>query len=347
MLKCPQLSPLQQRRWQIFKAHKRGYYALWLFCLLFFISLFAEFIANDKPLLIYYDNQILLPIFNAYPETKFDGDFKTEADYTDPFVEQLILKKGWMLWPPVRFSYDTIYYELNKPAPAPPSKTNWLGTDDQARDVFTRVLYGFRTSVLFGLALTFFSSIIGITVGAIQGYFGGWVDLVGQRLVEIWCGLPVLFILIILSAVVTPNFGWLLLIMVLFSWTNLVSVVRAEFLKGRNALYVKAARSLGMSNRAIMFKHILPNAMVATLTFIPFILSGAIVALTSLDFIGFGLPPGSPSLGELLSQGKNNLHSPWLGLTAFTIVSLQLTLLIMIGEAVRDAFDPGKQYDGS
>jgi microcin C transport system permease protein len=337
------LSPLNLRRWDNFKANRRGYWSLWIFLILFLLSLGAEFIANDKPLLVRYDGRWYIPIFVAYPETEFGGDFSTEAYYRDPHVQELIQAKGWMLWPPIRFSYQTVNYNLTGPTPAPPSRENLLGTDDQGRDVLARVIYGFRISILFGLILTLASSIIGIVAGAIQGYFGGWTDLLCQRFIEIWSGLPLLYLIIILSAMIEPTFWLLLLIMLLFSWMALVGVVRAEFLRARNFDYVRAAKALGVSNTTIMLRHILPNAMVATLTFLPFILSGSIVTLTSLDFLGFGLPPGSPSLGELLAQGKANLHAPWLGITAFLVLAMMLSLLIFIGEAARDAFDPRKK----
>lgn len=336
------LNPINQRRLQLFKAHKRGYYSLWIFLALFLLTLGAEFISNDKPVLVYYDSGFYMPVFKAYPETSFGGEFETEADYRDPFVEELINEKGWMLWPLIRYSYDTINYALEQPAPSPPSGENWLGTDDQARDVMARVVYGFRISVLFGLVLTLVSSVVGVIVGALQGFYGGKIDLLGQRFIEVWGSMPQLYLLIILSSIVVPNFWWLLLIMLLFSWMALVDVVRAEFLRGRNLEYVRAARALGVSNRGIMYKHILPNAMVATMTFLPFILTGAITTLTALDFLGFGLPPGSPSLGELVAQGKANLQAPWLGISAFAVLSLMLTLLVFIGEAARDAFDPRK-----
>ena len=337
-----QLNPINQRRLQLFKAHKRGYYSLWLFLALFLLALGAEFISNDKPVLVYYDSSFYLPVFKSYPETDFGGEFETEADYRDEYVAELINAKGWMLWPLIRYSYDTINYALEQPAPSPPTTENWLGTDDQARDVMARVIYGFRISVLFGLILTLVSSVIGVTVGAIQGFYGGKIDLLGQRFIEIWGSIPRLYLLIILSSIVMPNFWWLLAIMLLFSWMALVDVVRAEFLRGRNLEYVRAARALGIANRGIMYRHILPNAMVATMTFLPFILTGAITTLTALDFLGFGLPPGSPSLGELVAQGKANLQAPWLGISAFAVLSLMLTLLVFIGEAARDAFDPRK-----
>ncbi len=337
-----QLTPVNQRRWRNFRRNRRGYYALWIFLILFGITLFAELIANDKPLLLVYDGELYFPIFTAYPETVFGGEFETETDYRDPYVKQLIQQKGWMLWPLIPYSYETINYDLPVPAPAPPSAENWLGTDDQGRDVTARLIYGFRISVLFGLTLTLLSSLIGVAAGALQGYFGGWTDLLFQRFIEIWSGLPVLFLLIILASIVEPNFWWLLGLMLLFSWMALVGVVRAEFLRARNFEYIRAARALGVGHFTIMFRHILPNAMVATLTFLPFILNGSITTLTSLDFLGFGLPPGSPSLGELLAQGKANLQAPWLGMAAFCVLAIMLSLLIFIGEAARDAFDPRK-----
>lgn len=362
------MSPLNRRRWQNFKANGRGYWSLWIFLVLFVLSLFAEFIANDKPFLIKFEEAYYMPIFQVYPETEFGGDFETEADYRDPFVQELISDgEGWMLWPPIRYSYDTINLDLPEPAPASPTwalerpdctgddpydldsrcevgNWNWLGTDDQGRDVVARVIYGFRISVLFGLVLTIFSSIIGIMAGAVQGYFGGWTDLIFQRFIEIWTSVPSLYLLIIIAAVIEPNFWILLGILLLFSWVALVGVVRAEFLRARNFEYVTAARALGVSNLSIMFRHLLPNAMVATLTFMPFILNGSITTLTSLDFLGFGLPPGSPSLGEMLAQGKNNLQAPWLGLSGFFVIAIMLSLLIFIGEAVRDALDPRKTF---
>ena len=338
------ITPLNARRLQNFKANKRGFWSLWAFLALFFISLFAEFIANDKPFLVWYDGGVYTPVFSEYAETTFGGEFQTEADYRDPFVRDLINEKGWMLWPPIRFSYDTVNLSLPGPASYKPTAENWLGTDDQGRDVLARTIYGFRISVLFGVILTILSSVIGIAVGATQGYFGGWIDLIGQRLIEIWTSMPQLYLLIILASVFVPSFWLLLGLLLLFQWVALVGVVRAEFLKTRNFDYVRAARAMGASDIVIMFKHILPNAMVATLTLLPFILSGSVTALTSLDFLGFGLPPGSPSLGELLNQGKNNLHAPWLGITAFIILSVMLSLLVFIGEAVRDAFDPRKTF---
>ena len=338
-----QLSPLNRRRFARFRANRRGWWSLHVFMLLFVLSLGAEFIANDKPLLLSHQDELYFPVFKRYAETEFGGEFPIEADYRSPYVRELIEDAGgWMLWPPIPYHYDTINYDLQVPAPAPPSADNWLGTDDQARDVMSRVIYGFRISVLFALTLTILSSIIGVIAGAVQGFYGGRIDLFGQRFIEVWSGLPVLYLLIILASFVQPNFWWLLGIMLLFSWMALVDVVRAEFLRGRNLEYVRAARALGAGNGTIMFRHILPNAMVATLTFFPFILTGGVITLTSLDFLGFGLPPGSPSLGELIAQGKANLQAPWLGLTAFVVLSVMLSLLVFIGEALRDAFDPRK-----
>ncbi|MBJ38695.1 MAG: ABC transporter permease [Gammaproteobacteria bacterium] len=335
------LTPLTRRRLANFKANRRGYWSLWIFLTLFGISLCSEFIANDKPILMEHDGRLMVPVFFTYTEAELGGTFLTEANYSDPHVQGLIEGSGgWMIWPVIRFSHSTIDWYIDEPAPAPPSARHWLGTDDGARDVVARLLYGFRLSVSFGLALTLIASVIGVTAGAIQGYYGGWVDLLGQRLIEIWSGLPLLFLLIILSSMVEPGVGWLLALLVLFSWMTLVSVVRAEFLRTRNFEYVRAARALGVSDRKIMFKHVLPNSMVATLTYLPFILNGSITTLTALDFLGFGLPPGSPSLGELLAQGKSNIQSPWLGLTGFATLAIMLTLLIFVGEAVRDAFDP-------
>lgn len=336
------MTPIGQRRWEIFKANRRGWWSLWIFMVLFTLSLCSELIANDKPLLVKFDGEFYVPVFKQYSETDFGGDFETEAEYRDPYVQELINENGWMLWPLIRFSYDTLNNELQKPAPSSPDSLNWLGTDDQGRDVVARALYGFRISVLFGLILTIVSSIIGVALGGIQGYFGGWIDISFQRFIEIWQGLPSLYILIILASLIQPNFWWLLLIMLLFSWLNLVDVVRAEFLRARNFDYVKAAKALGVRDRIIMVRHVLPNAMVATITFMPFILTGAITALTALDFLGLGLPPGDPSLGELLKQGKDNLDAPWLGITGFVVLAVMLSLLVFIGEAFRDAFDPRK-----
>lgn len=336
------LSPITQRRLQQFRTNKRGFWSLWIFLALLVMCLFAEFIASDKPIIVKYEDSLYFPTFITYPETTFGGDFETEAEYRDPFVAELIQEKGWMVWPPIRFSYDTINYDLPVPAPSPPDGTNIFGTDDQGRDVAARVIYGFRISVLFGLILTLISSIIGIAAGALQGYYGGKLDLVMQRVIEVWASMPSLYILIIFSSIFIPGFWTLLAILLLFSWVSLVDVVRAEFLRTRNFDYVRAANALGVSNNTIIMRHVLPNAMVATLTFMPFILTGSITALTSLDFLGLGLPPGSPSLGELLAQGKNNLQAPWLGIAAFLSLAAMLTLLTFIGEAVRDAFDPRK-----
>jgi len=336
------LTPIQQRRLRNFRKNRRGFWSLWVFLAIFGLTLMAELIANDKPLVVSYQDTLYFPVVETVTAETFGGFLPTDADYRDSFIADEIRANGWIVWPPIRFSYDTINYDLDVPSPAPPSAENWLGTDDQGRDVAARVIYGFRISVLFGLTLTIASCIVGVAVGAIQGFYGGKIDLVGQRVIEIWSGLPVLYLLIILSGIVQPSFWWLLGIMLMFSWMGLVDVVRAEFLRARNFEYVKAARALGLDNRKIMFRHILPNAMVATLTFLPFILTGAITGLTSLDFLGFGLPSGSPSLGELIAQGKANLHAPWLGISAFVSLSLMLTLLVFVGEAVRDAFDPRK-----
>jgi microcin C transport system permease protein len=363
----PWLSPLNQRRWQNFKANRRGYWSLWLFLVLFVLSLLAEFIANDKPILAYYKGEILVPVLVDYPEEKFGG-FLAITDYRDPVIAEEIEANGWMIWPPVRYSYRTVNNEIPEAAPAKPSwlydketrcqryfdgvddpncrlgNWNWLGTDDQARDVLARIIYGFRISVLFGLILTAASAVIGVSAGAVQGYFGGWTDLIFQRVIEIWASIPVLYLILIIAAVLPPGFFILLGIMLLFSWVAFVGVVRAEFLRARNFEYVNAARALGVRNSTIMFRHLLPNAMVATLTFLPFILNGSITTLTSLDFLGFGLPPGSASLGELLRQGQRNLNAPWLGITGFLTLSVMLSLLIFIGEATRDAFDPRKTF---
>ncbi len=360
------LTPINQRRLDNFRANRRGYWSFWIFLVIFVLSLFAEFIANDRPIVARYKGEWLFPIAVNYPEEKFGG-FLARTDYRDPVIADEINANGWMLWPPVRFSYATINLDLPKPAPSPPTwmlsdaeckplaekrggltcrdiEWNWLGTDDRGRDVLARVIYGFRISVLFGLTLALISSVIGIAAGAVQGYFGGWTDLLFQRFIEIWTSLPSLYLLIIISSFIAPSFFVLLGILLLFSWTNLVSVVRAEFLRARNLEYVKAARALGLGNAKIMWKHVLPNAMVATLTMMPFILNGSITTLTALDFLGFGLPPGSPSLGEMLQQGKSNLQAPWLGMTAFAVIAVMLSLLIFVGEAVRDAFDPRKTF---
>jgi microcin C transport system permease protein len=362
------LSPINKRRWANFRSHKRGWWSFWIFLVLFVASLFAEVIANDKPFFVSYEGRWYFPSIVSYSETTFGGDFETEADYRDPFLKDLIEKSGgFMIWPPIRYSYNTHNLDLPTPAPSPPTWTlteeqckpvverkglkgcrdleqNWLGTDDQGRDVLARIIYGFRLSVLFGLTLSIVSSIIGIAAGAVQGYLGGWTDLLFQRFIEIWTSIPSLYLLLIISSVLVPGFFVLLGILLLFSWVALVGLVRAEFLRARNFEYVMAARALGVSNIILMFRHLLPNAMVATLTFLPFILSGSVMTLTALDFLGFGLPPGSPSLGELLSQGKSNVQAPWLGLTGFFTLAILLSLLIFIGEAVRDAFDPRKAF---
>ena len=339
-----EISPVLSRRIEKFKNNRRGFISFWIFLILFTVTLFAELIANDKPILIHFNNSFYMPIFNFYPETEFGGDFETEADYRDQYVIDLISSNGWAIWPPIPFSYDTVNFNLPVPAPAPPDSINWLGSDDQGRDVVARLIYGFRISVLFGLTLTILSAFIGITIGAFQGFYGGYLDLFGQRLIEIWAGMPVLYLLIIMASIITPNFWWLLGLMLTFSWMGFVGVVRAEFLKARNLDFVLAARALGVSNIKIIFKHIFPNAMVATITFMPFILSGSITTLTALDFLGFGLPIGSPSLGELLNQGKANLEAPWLGISGFLVIATLLSLLVFIGEAIRDAYDPRKIY---
>jgi microcin C transport system permease protein len=338
------VSRLASRRWENFKSNRRAFWSLWIFLALFLFCLPAELIANDKPLLVRYEGKNYFPFFKAYPETTFGGTFPTEADYRDPFVKDLIQKKGSMVWPLVPFKYDTVNYDLKMPSPAPPSRQNWLGTDDQARDVLARVIYGFRVSILFALILTFFSSIIGIAAGAVQGYFGGRVDLLFQRFMEIWGGVPTLYLLIILGSIVQTGFWVLLGFLLLFSWMGLVGVVRAEVLRARNFDFVRAAKALGVADVAIMFRHILPNALVAVFTFLPFTLVGAIGTLATLDFLGFGFPPGSPSLGELLNQGKRNLQAPWLGLTGFFTLAIMLSLLVFIGEGVRDAFDVHKTF---
>jgi microcin C transport system permease protein len=335
------LSPITRRRLRNFRANKRGYWSLWIFLALLVVTLPAEFLANDKPLLMKYKGDLYFPVLVDYPESTFGG-FLAETDYRDEFIQKEIQDNGWTVWPPFRYSYNTVNKNPPTPAPSPPSAENPFGTDDQSRDVLARVIYGFRISVLFGLTLTFFSTIIGVLAGAVQGYFGGLTDLLFQRFIEIWSNLPILYILIILASIVEPNFWWLLVILLLFEWMSLTGVVRAEFLRARNFDYVRAARALGVGNVSIMLRHVLPNALVATLTFVPFLLNGSITILTALDFLGFGLPPGSPSLGELLAQGKNNVQAPWLGMTGFVVLATMLSLLIFIGEAVRDAFDPKK-----
>lgn len=365
----PWLSPLNQRRLDNFHANKRGVWSFWIFAVLFVLTLFAELIANDRPIVAVYKGEVLFPIVVSYPEEKFGG-FLAVTDYRDPVIMEEINGNGWMLWPPIRYSFRTVRTD-GGPFPAKPTwakadrptcaastlaeqarlpldcsigNWNWLGTDDQGRDVVARLIYGFRISVLFGLILTLISSVVGVAAGAVQGYFGGWTDLIFQRFIEVWTSIPALYLLIIIAAVIEPSFWVLLGILLLFSWVALVGVVRAEFLRARNFEYVQAARALGVTDGTIMWKHVLPNAMVATLTFMPFILNGSITTLTSLDFLGFGLPPGSPSLGELLAQGKANLQAPWLGLTGFFVIAIMLSLLIFVGEAVRDAFDPRKTF---
>jgi microcin C transport system permease protein len=335
------LSHVTRRRLAIFRGNRRGYWSFWIFLVLFGGSLFAEFIANDRPLLIRYDNAWYVPVLKDYGGDVFGPDFlPTDADYSDPDLRRTIMAKGWMLWPLIPYSYDTTVKDLTVPSPAPPSWHDWLGTDDQARDVVARVIYGLRLSVLFGFTLTALTSIVGVIAGALQGFYGGLTDLLGQRFIEVWSGMPELYMLIILGSLITPGFWVLLIFLLLFRWMSLTGVVRAEFLRGRNLEYVRAARALGVSDITVMWRHILPNAMVATLTFVPFLLSGSVTLLSTLDFLGFGLPPGSPSLGELVAQAKSNLQAPWLGITAFVVLGGVLTLLIFIGEAVRDAFDP-------
>ncbi len=334
------MSPIMQARVQRFKQNKLGFGCFIVFIIIFVLSLAAELIANDKPLLVKYEQSLYLPVFKAYPETTFGGVFETEADYKDPVVQQLIADRGWAVWPLIEFSYQTPNLDLAVPVPSAPTAQNWLGTDDQGRDVLARILYGLRVSLLFGFALTFASAALGILVGAIQGDYGGWVDLIGQRVLEVWGGLPMLFMVMILVSMFTPSVYWLFVIMLLFGWTTLVGLVRAEFLRARNFDYVRAARSLGVTDRTIMFRHILPNAMSSSLSQLPFMLTANITALTALDFLGYGLPPDAASLGELLLQGKNNLNAPWLALSGFFTLAIVLSLLIYIGEATRDAFDP-------
>lgn len=342
LAKFIQFSPMTKSRLARFKANRLGFACFILFMVIFVLSLMVEFIANDKPIIVRYKQETYFPVFKAYPETTFGGVFETEADYKDPAVQQLINQEGWFISPIIPFSYQTPNLELDVPVPSPPTAQNWLGTDDQGRDVLARVLYGLRVSLLFAFALTFCSAILGIAVGAIQGYYGGWIDLLGQRILEVWGGLPVLFMVMILVSMFTPNVYWLFAIMLCFGWTALVGLVRAEFLRMRNFDYVRSARALGVKDHVIIFKHILPNAMSSTLSQLPFILTANLTALTSLDFLGYGLPPDAASLGELLLQGKNNLNAPWLALSAFFTLAIVLSLLIYIGEATRDAFDPRK-----
>lgn len=333
------MTPLTQKRLANFRANKRGFLSLKIFSALFLIALFAEFIANDRPVLVIYDGGIYSPILSSYPETTFGGQFETEANYKDPYVKKLINDKGFMLMPLIEYGHE---FSIGTNVLAMPSWQHLLGTDDEGRDILARIIYGFRLSVLFGLALTVSSSVIGLIAGAVQGYFGGWVDIIMQRFIEIWSSLPLLLILIILSSIVEPNIMWIFLIMLMFSWMKLVDLVRAEFLRARNLDYVRAARALGVKELPIIFRHIMPNALVSTFTFLPFILTGSITLLAELDFLGFGLPSGYPSLGELTLQGKNNLDAPWIGITAFFVLAATLSLLIFIGEALRDAFDPRK-----
>jgi microcin C transport system permease protein len=362
------LSPINRRRWENFKANRRGYWSFWVFTVLFVLSLFAELIANDQPFYVNHDGKSYYPVFVTYPETAFGGEFETAADYRDPYLKKLIADSGgYTIWPPIHYSYNTHNLDLPTPAPSKPTwmltekeceavvqkkgltscrdlEYNWLGTDDQGFDVVARLLYGFRLSVLFGLIITIISSVIGVAAGAVQGYFGGWVDLLFQRFIEIWTSVPSLYLLLIISSVLVPGFFVLLGVLLLFSWVAPIGYVRAEFLRGRNFEYVQAARALGVSNRVIMFRHLLPNAMVATMTLMPFLLSSQVMTLTALDFLGFGLPPGSASLGDMLKQGKANIQAPWLGFSGFLTVAGMLSLLIFMGEAVRDAFDPRKTF---
>ena len=334
------MSPLMQQRLARFKQNRLGFICLIVFAVIFVLAIFSELIANDKPLVVKYQQSYYFPVIQSYPETTFGGVFETETDYKDPAVQQLIDRDGWALWPVIPFSYQTPNLELAVPVPSPPSQQNWLGTDDQGRDVLARILYGLRVSLLFGFALTLCAAFIGILIGALQGYYGGWVDLIGQRVIEVWGGLPMLFMVMILVSMFTPSVYWLFVIMLLFGWTALVGLVRAEFLRARNFDYVRAARALGVADRTIIFRHILPNAISSSLSQLPFMLTANITALTALDFLGYGLPPDAASLGELLLQGKNNLNAPWLALSGFFTLALVLSLLIYVGEATRDAFDP-------
>lgn len=334
------MSPVMQQRLARFKQNRLGLICLIVFAVIFVLAIFSELIANDKPLVVKYQQSYYFPVIQSYPETTFGGVFETETDYKDPAVQQLIDRDGWALWPVIPFSYQTPNLELAVPVPSPPSQQNWLGTDDQGRDVLARILYGLRVSLLFGFALTLCAAFIGILIGALQGYYGGWVDLIGQRVLEVWGGLPMLFMVMILVSMFTPSVYWLFVIMLLFGWTALVGLVRAEFLRARNFDYVRAARALGVADRTIIFRHILPNAISSSLSQLPFMLTANITALTALDFLGYGLPPDAASLGELLLQGKNNLNAPWLALSGFFTLALVLSLLIYVGEATRDAFDP-------
>jgi len=336
------LNPINQARWARFRHNTRGFWSLWIFVVLMVMALLSNVIANEKPLLVRYQGQFYLPFMIDYSESTFGGEMQTVTDYQDPFVIKQLESHGWVMWAPLRQSYNSINFSTNQPFPSPPSRQNLLGTDSNGHDVLAEILYGLRISLLFGLMLTLMSSIIGIVIGATQGYYGGRVDLWGQRFIEVWSGMPTLFLIIMLSSVVQPNFWWLLLITVLSGWMVLVGVVRAEFLRTRNFDYIRAAQAMGVGDRTIMLRHMLPNAMVATLTYLPFILCGSITTLASLDFLGFGLPIGSPSLGSLLLEGKNNIQAPWLGISAFFVLAILLSLLIFIGEAVRDAFDPSQ-----
>jgi len=368
------LSPLNQRRWRNFTRNRRAYWSMWIFAVVFFLSLFAEFLANDKPILVNYRGEMYMPIFNFYPETAFGGDFQTEASYRDPEVKCLIasggledcfddpegivegiaagtfgtdladFQKGWSIWPPIPYSYDTA---VDRPGAAPlaPNAQNLLGTDGTKRDVLARVIHGFRLSIVFTLVVTGLSTLIGIAAGAVQGFFGGWLDLIFQRVIEIWTSTPSLYVIIIMFAILGRSFWLLVFLLVLFSWTSLVGVVRAEFLRARNLEYVRAARALGVGNVTIMFRHMLPNAMVATLTMLPFLITGTISSLAVLDFLGFGLPSSAPSLGELTLQAKQNLQAPWLAFTAFFTFAIMLSLLVFIFEGIRDAFDPRKTFN--
>lgn len=333
------LSP-NRRAWLRFRSNKRGFVCLWIFCCLFVLSLFAEMLCNDKPLIIHYEDGYYFPFVQTYPETAFGGDFETEADYSDTYVNELITRgDNWVLFPPVRYSYNTINFLNVAPNPAPPSENNLFGTDDRGRDVFSRLVYGFRISVLFAFSLTAIGVVIGIIMGSIQGYFSGKTDLFMQRLIEVWSSMPELYLLIIFASIFQPSIWLLLVLLSLFGWMGLSDYVRAEFLRGRNMDYVRAARAMGLSNFAIMKNHLLPNSMTPVITFLPFRISGSILALTSLDFLGLGVPPTTPSLGELLSQGKENIEAWWLSLGAFVVLVGTLMLLIFIGEALREALD--------
>jgi microcin C transport system permease protein len=366
-------TPLAKRRWANFKANRRAFFSLWLFGAMFIIALFAELIANDKPLIVSFKGDLHAPIFKFYPETHFGGDFQTAPIYKEIETQCLIksggleicldepdetmakldagateidgeaVQPGWMIWPLIPYKYNTINYDIER-APSKPDANHWLGTDDQTRDVLARIIYGFRNSTIFGLIVVFFSSVIGIIAGAVMGYFGGWVDLILQRLVEIWDGMPMLYVIIILAALFDITFPLLIFLVILFSWTGLLGVVRAEFLRARNFEYTRAARAMGVSDTKIMFRHLLPNAMVATLTFLPFTITGSIGTLTSLDYLGYGLPPSYPSLGELALQAKNNIQAPWLAFSAFATFAIMLSLLVYVFEGVRDAFDPRKTF---